>query len=97
MARAVQSAHFEELWLQQTKQKWASLLIMVVWDFTWTLWDYRNAILHNSDVHDNLLDMDAPIDLAIIEEWHAGGEGQILMDQMQWKGINLETLLAKRS
>jgi hypothetical protein len=92
----LQSAHFEELQLRQTGQKWASLLIMAVWDFTWTLWDHRNDVLHNSDVHDQLLDMDA-IDLAIIEEWHAGGGELIPMDQMQWKGIDLETLLAKRS
>jgi hypothetical protein len=92
----LQSAHFEELQLRQTGQKWASLLIMAVWDFTWTLWDHRNDVLHNSDVHDQLFDMDT-INLAIIEEWHAGGEELIPMDQMQWKGIDLETLLAKRS
>jgi hypothetical protein len=40
--------------------------------------------------------MDA-INLAIIKEWHAGGEELIWMDRMQWKGINLETLLAKAS
>jgi hypothetical protein len=79
------------------RAKWASLLIMAVWDFTWTLWDHRNGVLHNLDVHDQLLDMDA-IDLAIIKEWHAGGEELIPMDRMQcWKGIDLETLLAKRS
>ena len=91
----LQSAHFEDLKVRQTGQKWASLLIMAVWDFTWTLWDHRNDVLHNSDVHDKLLDMDA-IDLAIIEEWHAGGKELIPMDRMQWKGLDLETLLAKR-
>ncbi len=68
---------------------------MAVWEFTWTLWDHRNDVLHNSDVHDQLLDMDS-IDLAIIEEWHAGGEELIPMDRMQCKGLDLETLLAKR-
>ena len=92
----MQSAHFEALQLRQTGQKWASLLIMAVWEFTWTLWDHRNDVLHNSDVHDQLLDMDAT-DLAIIEEWHAGGTELIPMDRMQWKGIDLETLLAKSS
>jgi hypothetical protein len=91
----LQSAHFEDLKVRQTGQKWASHLIMAVWDFTWTLWDHRNDVLHNSDVHDKLLDMDA-IDLAIIEEWHAGGKELIPMDRMQWKGLDLETLLAKR-
>jgi hypothetical protein len=93
--QTVQSVYFEELKVRQTGQKWASLLIMAVWEFTWTLWDHRNDVLHNSDVHDQLLDMDS-IDLAIIEEWHAGGEELIPMDRMQWKGLDLETLLAKR-
>jgi hypothetical protein len=91
----VQSAHFKELKLRQVGQKWASLLIMAVWEFTWTLWDHCNNVLHNSDVHDQLLDMDS-IDLAIIEEWHGGREELIRMDRMQWKGLDLETLLAKR-
>jgi hypothetical protein len=45
---------------------------MAVWDFTWTLSYHRNDVLHNSDVHNKLLDMDA-IDLAIIKEWQAEG------------------------
>jgi hypothetical protein len=47
---------------------------MTVWDFNRTLWDHFNNILHNLDIHDELLDM-AAINFAIIEEWHAGGEG----------------------
>jgi hypothetical protein len=69
---------------------------MAVWDFTWSLWDNCNESLHQLDVHDTLLDMDA-VDLSIIEEWHAGGDNLILMDRMQFKGLELETLLAKRS
>jgi hypothetical protein len=92
----LKSAHFEELQLRQTGQKWASLLIIAVWDFTWTLWHHRNDVLHNSDVLDQLLDLDAT-GLAIIEEFNAGGEELIPMDRMQLKGIDLETLLAKRS
>jgi hypothetical protein len=69
---------------------------MAVWDFTWSLWDNCNESLHHLDVHDTLLDMDA-VDLSIIEEWHAGGDNLILMDRMQFKGLELETLLAKRS
>jgi hypothetical protein len=68
---------------------------MAVWEFAWTLWDHCNDVLHNSDVHDQLLDMDSIV-LAIIKEWHAGGEELIPMDRMQWKGLDLETLLAKR-
>jgi hypothetical protein len=44
---------------------------MVVWDFTCTLWDDWNDVLHNSDVHDKLLDMAAANFEIIEEEWHA--------------------------
>jgi hypothetical protein len=37
------------------------------------------------------------IDLSIIEEWHAGADDLMPIDRMQWKGITLEELLAKRS
>jgi hypothetical protein len=69
---------------------------MAVWDFTWSMWNHRNDILHHSDVHDTLLDMDA-MDLPIIKEWHARGDDLIPMDRMQFKGLELETLLAKCS
>jgi hypothetical protein len=86
--QALQSAHSEELRVRQTGQKWASLLIMAVWNYTWTLWDHRNDVLHNLDVHNKLLDMDV-INLTIIEEWHAGDKELIPMDRMQWKEIDL--------
>jgi hypothetical protein len=92
----LRSQHFLELKLRHTGQKWASLLIMAIWDFTWSMWDNRNDILHHSEVLDKLLDMDI-IDLSIIEEWHAGADDLMPIDRMQWKGITLEELLAKRS
>jgi hypothetical protein len=52
---------------------------MEAWDFTWTFWDHRNDVLQNLAVNDKLLDVDT-IDLAIIEEWHAGGRELIPMD-----------------
>jgi hypothetical protein len=91
-----QAAYFTDHKVRQTGPKWASLLIKAVWEFTWSLWDHRNEILHHSDVHDTLLDMDA-VDLSIIEEWHAGSDDLIPMDRMQFRGLDLETLLAKRS
>jgi hypothetical protein len=94
----LQSEYFADLKVRQTAgQKWANLLIMEVWDFTWSMWDNCNEILHYSDVHDTLLDMDAMLDLSIIEEWHAGCNNLIPMDRMQFKGLELETLIAKRS
>ncbi len=69
---------------------------MAVWDFTWSLWDNRNEILHHSEVLDELLDMDT-VNLAIIEEWHMGGDDLMPIDRMQWKGTTLDALLAKQS
>jgi hypothetical protein len=40
--------------------------------------------------------MDAA-DLSIIEEWLAGCDDLIPMDRMHFKGLELETLLARRS
>jgi hypothetical protein len=89
-------ATIRSLWEAPASTNRAKILIMEAWDFTWTFWDHRNDVLQNLAVNDKLLDVDT-IDLAIIEEWHAGGRELIPMDWMQWKGINLETLLAKRS
>ncbi len=89
-------AHFVDLKMRQTGQKWASQLIMAIWDFTWSLWDNRNDILHHSEALDELLDMDT-VNLSIIEEWNAGGDELLRIDRMRWKGITLEALLAKRS
>jgi hypothetical protein len=50
----LQSEYFADLKVRQTGQKWASLLIMAVWDFTWSLWDNRSKILLHLDVHDTL-------------------------------------------
>jgi hypothetical protein len=61
---------------------------MAVWDFTWSMGNHRNEILHHSEVFDVLLDMNT-VDL--------GGDHLMPDDRMQWKGITLESLLAKRS
>ena len=56
----------------------------------------QRDILHDSDIHDTLLDMDA-VDLAIIEEWHAGAEELFRLDQSQFAGISIDELLGKSS
>jgi hypothetical protein len=60
------------------------------------MWDHRNEVLHNSDVHDHLLDMDG-IDFFIIEEWHAGSDDLPVPDQSYFRGLTLDGLLAKQS
>jgi hypothetical protein len=60
------------------------------------MWDHRNDILHNSDVYDHLIDMDAT-DFSIIEEWHAGPDDLAALDRLHFRGISLDELLAKPS
>ena len=69
---------------------------MAIWDLSWQMWDHRNDILHNSDVYDHLIDMDAT-DFSIIEEWHAGSDDLPALDQIHFRGISLDELLAKSS
>jgi hypothetical protein len=56
------------------------------------MWDHCNEVLHNSDVHDHLLDMDG-IDFSIVKEWHAGS----VPDRLHFRGLTLNGLLAKQS
>jgi hypothetical protein len=60
------------------------------------MWDQRNDILHNSDVYDHLIHMDAT-DFSIIEEWHAGPDNLAALDRLHFRGISLDELLAKPS
>jgi hypothetical protein len=60
------------------------------------MWDHRNEILHNTDVSDQLLDMDGTA-LAIIEEWHAGYDDLAATDRLHFRSLTLDGLLAKHS
>ena len=60
------------------------------------MWDHRNEILHNTDVSDQLLDMDG-IDFSILEEWHAGYDDLAVPDRLHFRGLTLDGLLAKNS
>jgi hypothetical protein len=60
------------------------------------MWDHRNNILHNSDVYDHLIDMDAT-DFSNIEEWHAGRDDLAALDRLHCCGISLDELLTKPS
>jgi hypothetical protein len=58
--------------------------------------DYRNEILHNTDVFDQFMDMDGT-GFSIIEEWHAGYDDLAVPDRLHFRGLNLDGLLAKHS
>jgi hypothetical protein len=59
-----ESAHHQ---LQYSGSTWAASLVLTIWDFSWSLWDHRNKVLHKPEVQDQLLDMDA-IDFEILVE-----------------------------
>ncbi len=92
----LQSTEFVGRQLRNTGKSWAAALIVAIWDLSWQMWDHRNDILHNSDVYDHLIDMDAT-DFSIIEEWHAGSDDLPALDQLHFRGISLDELLAKSS
>ncbi len=82
--------------LRNTGKSWAAALIVAIWDLSWQMWDHRNEILHNTDVSDQLLDMDG-IDFSILEEWHAGYDDLAVPDRLHFRGLTLDGLLAKNS
>jgi hypothetical protein len=56
-------------------------LTLTIWELSWQMWDHRNDILHNSDVYDHLINMDAT-DFSIIEEWHPCPDDLAALDQL---------------
>jgi hypothetical protein len=63
----IQDADFARRRLRHTGKTWSASLTCAIWELAWQMCDHRNEILHNTDVSDQLLDMDGT-DLAIIEE-----------------------------
>jgi hypothetical protein len=55
----LQSTDFAGQQLRNTGKSWAAALTLAIWELSWQMWDHRNDILHNSDVYDHLIDMDA--------------------------------------
>jgi hypothetical protein len=90
---ALQDHEFRRRQLRHSGTTWATSLVLAIWDLSWSLWDHRNDVLHNTDAHDRFLDMDS-IDLSIIEEWHVGSDTLLPIDKMQFRGITLDKLLA---
>jgi hypothetical protein len=77
-----------------TGKSWAVALTLAIWELSWQMWDHCNGILHNSDVYDHLVNLDA-MDFSIIEEWHAGPKDLAALDQLlDCCSISLGELLA---
>jgi hypothetical protein len=92
----LQAADFTRRRLRNTGKTWSAGLTSAIWELAWQMWDHRNEILHNTDIMDQLLDMDG-IDFSIIEEWHAGYADLAAHDHLHFRGLTLDGLLAKHS
>jgi hypothetical protein len=92
----LQSTDFAGRQLRITGKSWAAVLTLAILELSWQMWDHRNDILHNSDVYDHFIDMKAA-DFSIIQEWHAGPDDLAVLDQLHFRGISLDELLAKPS
>ena len=92
----IQEKELQRLKSKRTSLTWVANLVQAIWDMSWTLWDHRNDVLHNSDMHDQLLDMETT-DMRILEEWTVGTQGLHRLDKVQFRGITIEELLEKPS
>jgi hypothetical protein len=76
-------------------EQWASQVITKLWTLSFTLWESRNAILHEKQENHPDIDPDA-MDLSLLEEWTIGPEpgwnhGSLTL----FRGTTCEALLAK--
>jgi hypothetical protein len=90
LPKALQLADFADRKLQNTGKSWTAALTLAIWELSWCMWDHRNDILHNSDVYDHLIDMDAT-DFSTIEERHAGPDDLAGLDQFHFCSISAGT------
>jgi hypothetical protein len=86
----LQPTNFAGRQLRNTGKPWAAALTLAIWELSWQMWDHRNGILHNSDVYDHLIDMDAT-DFSIIEEWHAGPDNLVALDRLNFTAVSHST------
>jgi hypothetical protein len=49
MWQEIQAQYFREIGKQNSGMRWTSALIQNSWQVAWDQWEYRNAILHNSE------------------------------------------------
>jgi outer membrane receptor protein involved in Fe transport len=63
----LQSTAFVGGQLQNTSKSWAAGLTLAIWELSRQMGNHRNNTLHNSNVYDHLISMDA-MDFSILEE-----------------------------
>ena len=49
-----QTQYYRLLGLRRTGKRWVVALIRKLWEVSWTMWDHRNKILHQDDLHEVL-------------------------------------------
>jgi hypothetical protein len=75
--------------------QWTAQLIALLWEFSFSVWNERNSILHEKQENHPDIDPDQ-IDLTISEEWTIGPEpGWDHGSRSLFVGLSCEELLAK--
>ena len=76
-------------------QTWATATIKALWQLAFSIWEYRNSILHETQENHPDVDTDA-IDLNILEEWTMGpATNWDNASRSLFRGITCDELLAK--
>jgi hypothetical protein len=76
-------------------EQWAAAVTMKLWALSFSLWEHRNAILHERQENHPDIDPDA-IDLAILEEWTIGPQPEWSHGSKSlFRGTTCEALLSK--
>jgi hypothetical protein len=70
----IQEAHFLWLGLRNTGKRWATSLVVKLWEVTWDMWDHRNQIKYNLETAQNLAQRDSIL-LAVCSEYAVGRSG----------------------
>jgi hypothetical protein len=80
----VQEAHFVWLGRRNTGKRWATSLIVKLWEVAWDLWDHRNQIKKNLETAQDIVRREALV-LAISSEYAFGRSG---LPQRDWRLFN---------
>jgi hypothetical protein len=89
----VQEAHFVWLGRRNTGKRWATSLIVKLWEVAWDLWDHRNQIKKNLETAQDIVRGEALV-LAISSEYAFGRSG---LPQRDWRLFNRPLLSALAS
>jgi hypothetical protein len=70
----VQEAHFIWLGRRNTGKRWATSLVVKLWEIAWDLWDHRNQVKHNLETAQDLARRDSIL-IQVRSEYSFGRAG----------------------